>query len=189
MFKRHKPAYSALPDEELMRLLAKGQREGLSELYDRYFLRLVWFCSSFSLSPEQSSDVVQDVFMKLIEKPESFDPDKKFASWIYAVTANACRQLLRNNKTHLRILTNKVEETTTQNAQKYDRQQLTLQLQKLLNDLSPKEKQIYTLRFEQELPIKNIAEILQIPEGSVKSGLHYLLKKMAHYLKEFSYEH
>jgi len=189
MFKRQKPAYVSLSDEELIGLMAEGHREALSELYDRYFDRLVWFCTGFSLSNEQASDVAQDVFMKLIEKPGSFDMDKKFAPWIYTVTANACRQQLRNQKTHLRILSNNVGETSTQNAQRYDRRQLTLHIQKLLTHLSDKEKQIYALRFEQELPVKDIAEILQLPEGSVKSGLHYLLKKLAHHLKEFSYEH
>lgn len=48
-----------------------------------------------------------------------------------------------------------------------------------------KEKTIYTLRFEQELSIKEIADIMNIPEGTVKSGIYYLLKKFTPHLKDF----
>ena len=58
----------------------------------------------------------------------------------------------------------------------------------MLTQLNEKEQRIFKLRFEQDLPIKEIAEILSIPEGSVKSGIYYLLKKMSHKLKEFRYE-
>ena len=61
-------------------------------------------------------------------------------------------------------------------------------LQTQFDALSEKEKTIFTLRFENQLPIKDIAEQMNIPEGSVKSGLYYLLKKYAPILNFYHYE-
>jgi RNA polymerase sigma-70 factor (ECF subfamily) len=63
------------------------------------------------------------------------------------------------------------------------------QLRRIREDLSDKERLIYTLRIDQELSIREIAEIAAIPEGSVKSSLFYTLKKMASRLKVFTHEY
>jgi DNA-directed RNA polymerase specialized sigma24 family protein len=65
---------------------------------------------------------------------------------------------------------------------------LQKQLEDIFISLSEKEKNIFTLRFEQKLSIKEIAIILNMPEGSIKSGIFYLLKKYSHILNHYLYE-
>lgn len=192
MFSRKKISPSGSNDEQLMQQACNGDREAFEMLYDRYFNKLVWFAQGFTSDVQQAEDLVQDVFIKVIERPEQFDRSRKFSTWIYVVTANLCRQAIRNQKNRSRIIDMVVlpnTETVSENLHRADHAFLRQSIQAGYAQLSEKEKNIYTLRFEQDMNIKEIAEIIGIPEGSVKSGIYYLLRKFAIYLKDFDHEH
>jgi RNA polymerase sigma-70 factor (ECF subfamily) len=133
-----------------------------------------------------AEDVVQDVFMKIIGEPTSFDTDKKFSNWIYTVVKNQCLNHLRNEKNRQQLLSrNYSVETIFHTHANTDAKQLQQKIAAVVNTLSEKEKTIFMLRFQQELSIKEVAAIADIPEGSVKSGIYYLLKKMSTQLKDY----
>jgi len=185
-------SHTALSDEQLMERVSKGDKKSFETLYDRYFNKLVWFARGFMDDVPQAEDLVQDVFMKLIEKPGQFDSTKKFSTWVYVVTSNRCKQVLRDEKNRLRILEENVlpyKEKATEFNNTSDLKLLKKRIEVIYSGCSEKEKSIYTLRFEQDLSVKEIAVILEIPEGSVKSGIFYLLKKFAYHLKDFSHEY
>lgn len=183
--------YKELPDENLVKLISQGHKQALEVLYDRYFDRLVKFANSYLFDETKAEDIAQESFIKLIEKHEYFDYSRKFSTWFYTLTGNLCKQTLRNDKNRLRILKEEVMTGMPETGIMYiesDRKILSQKISTIYNCLSEKEKNIYTLRFENELSIKEIADILNIPEGSVKSGVFYLLKKFAHHLKDFTNE-
>lgn len=70
----------------------------------------------------------------------------------------------------------------------YDEKIILKSLENTLNQLSDKDRQVYTLRIEQELSLKEISTILHIPEGSVKSSLFYTLKKISKQLESLIHE-
>lgn len=171
-----------------MQLVCAGDRVAFELIYDRYFNKLVWFAQRFVEDLQQAEDAVQEVFMKIIEKPGSFDEKRNFSSWIYTVTGNLCRNILRDAGNRNRILEEQVARhipSDTKQQHMIDYELLRGKIREAYKDLSDKEKQIFVLRFEQELSLKEIAEIISIPEGSVKSGVYYLLKKFSTHLKAF----
>lgn len=171
-----------------MLLVCKGDRTAFEILYDRYFNKLVWFAQRFIDDLQQAEDAVQEVFVKIIERPERFDGERKFSSWVYTVTGNSCRNILRDTGNRSRILEEQVAHQTQQNTvqqHNLDYALLRETIRAAYKTLSEKERNIFVLRFEQELSLKEIAEIINIPEGSVKSGIYYLLKKFSNHLKPF----
>jgi len=189
LFKKNNTANKNSTDEQLMQDVCQGRRLAFELLYDRYFDKLVWFARRF-VEEQKAEDIVQDVFIKIIENPQQFDGDKKFSTWVYTVTGNRCKNALRDEESRNRILLenksrNEIDPVINQ---AIDYKLLKQRIASLLDELSDKEKSIYVLRFEQEMSIKEIATIINIPEGSVKSGIYYLLKKVPPHLKEFSYE-
>jgi len=171
-----------------MGFICKGNSRAFELLYDRYFKKLVWFGQSFIENKQKTEDAVQEVFIKIIEKPGSFDRSRKFSTWIYTLTANACKNILRNEQNRSELIKENIIPIYSQSAaidHSIDRQLLKQRIQSGFDMLNEKEKNIFVLRFEQELSLREIAEILEIPEGSVKSGIFYLLKKLAAHLKEF----
>lgn len=173
-----------------MQLVCKGDRAAFELLYDRYFDKLVWFARRFIDDVQKAEDAVQDVFIKIIENPGLFDEHKRFSTWVYTVTGNSCKNILRNEQNRQRILQENAGtgEPSTTLQHSLDYKILKQRINAVYEELSEKEKNIYVLRFEHELSIKEIAKIINIPEGSVKSGIYYLLKKVAVHLKDFKYE-
>lgn len=178
-------------DEQLMQFICRGNALAFELLYDRYFRKLAVYAYSFLGDGQQAEDTVQEVFLKIVESPGQFELSKRFSTWVYTVTGNACRNMLRNKDRHRRILEMDVKPALDQvqeQGHNLDSRYIRKQVQLVYAGLSEKEKNIFVLRFEQELSIREISEILGIPEGSVKSGLFYLLRKFAGQLKELSHE-
>ncbi|MFY8021254.1 MAG: RNA polymerase sigma factor [Bacteroidia bacterium] len=178
-----------ISDEELMALLMKGSEPAFNILYKRYRKKLVHFSQSFLGSKEQSEDLVQDIFIKLIQQPHLFKQGNSFASWIFTIVKNNCFNLLRNEKKrhelrHTHIPSNpSIEQQSSK-----DFLSLKNKINALYQSLNEKEKLVFVLRFELELSIKETAEIANIPEGSVKSCQFYLLKKITPHIKEYQHE-
>lgn len=174
-------------DAQLMADICKGDRNAFELLYDRYFNKLVWFAQGFLKDVQLAEDVVQEVFIRIMERPELFDQSRTFSTWAYTLTGNECKNRLRNAQNRSRIMEENHHVLYPQSAEMDfdpDLGYVQAQIRKAFEGLNDKEKNIYVLRFEQERSIKEIAELVQIPEGSVKSGIYYLLKKMGTQLKE-----
>ncbi len=178
-------------DEKLMLQQSKGNKKAFALLYERYFDKLVWYANDYVHDMTKAEDIVQDVFMKLIASPEKFDETKTFSTWIYTVTANRAKNILRHEKTRLHHVQKHKEHQTIGTSKLHhniDTKHLHQQLQTVYASLSDKEKTMYALRFEQQLSIKEIALHMNIPEGSVKSGIFYLLKKYTTIQNYFTHE-
>lgn len=173
-----------------MHAIQKKNRHAFEVLYMRYFERLSWYVHRMINDMHSAEDIVQEVFMKIVSAPEKFDTDKKFSTWVYTVSGNMAKNHLRKNKQqqmytkHQQVTLNGV----VHNKHETEKQVLQKQLDNVYTSLNEKEKTLFVLRFEQHLSIFEIAEIMQIPEGSVKSGLFYLLKKYRPLIQHFSYE-
>ena len=70
-------------DEDLVKAMLKGQKMAFELLYARYFDKLVWYANGFVQDPFEAQDIVQEVFITLIESPEKFDTNRTFSTWIY----------------------------------------------------------------------------------------------------------
>lgn len=176
-------------DEALMQLAAKGRRIAFELIYDRYFEKLTWYAFGFIKDMQRSEDLVQDVFCVLIDNPTAFDHSLRFSTWMYTSVGNRCRNELRNRNNRAILLkqhaANNINSTeTTQKAAEPDLRESIIPL---LAELTDKERIVYHLRFEEERKLKDIAEVSGLPEGSVKSCIYYLTKKLAKQLKEIGY--
>lgn len=174
-------------DEHLMAEICEGNRLAFELLYDRYFQKLVWFARGFLADVQMAEDAVQEVFIQIMEKPEKFDRSRKFSTWVYTLTGNSCKNRLRNAQNRNRLLEENRYKLYPESVEidfAEDQERVQEQIRNAFETLNEKEKNIFVLRFEQERSIKEIAELAQIPEGSVKSGIYYLLKKLGKQLKE-----
>ncbi len=177
-------------DEELMEAIALNDAGAFAELYDRYSVRLLNYLYKWLQDKEKANDFLQDLFVKVIDHATSFDTTKKCSTWIYALATNMCRNEFRNSQNRNRILQSSFKQeqalSSELNLDKLDYSHFRSRLQEVLNELNEELRSLFLLRFQEELSIKEIAEIIAVPEGTVKSRLFYLLKKMAHHLAEFN---
>ncbi len=176
----------AKTDEELMVLVINnGHEKAFEELYDRYCKKLVWFSARIVLNKAVAEDIVQDVFMKIIDNPKQFNPSQKFSTWVYTLVNNASINTKKYEVNRERLLNeNFTQITVSQSYHNLDAKLIQQRLNQIFAELNSKEQLVFTLRLEHKLSIKEIAKIADMPEGTVKSCLYYLLKKIALQLKD-----
>ncbi len=182
-----KQAFEHKTDEELMVFVTKnGTEKAFEELYNRYAKKLLWFSLRLVNDKELAADIVQDTFIKIIDKPAAFDSTQKFSTWIYTLVNNASLNVIKNKENRGRLLEeNYFQVNTSHLTSTIDAKKIQQKINSLYKVLSQQEQAVFVLRFEHNLNIKEIAKIIEIPEGTVKSCLYYLLKKMSQQLKAF----
>lgn len=181
------------PDSELFRAWKSGSVQAFQVLYGRYFRKLVWFCSGFGLEKEVAEDLIQDFFLRWLEKPDQYrESAGAISTWLYTCLANRSRNVFRQAESRRKTLASQVipfvSETAEGSDAQYEREETREEIRQILESLSGKERSLYLLRFQEEKTVPEIARILDLPEGSVKSGLFYLIQKVGKALKKNAYE-
>lgn len=161
-----------------MERVCHNDKMALELLYNRYFKRLQHFAKN-TYQLIDSADLVQETFIKIFEKPFQYNKKFTFKTWIYQCVANRCKNELRNQQTRSGILNEMSDgKTHVSFIQEIDNKEIRIELKQALMNLSEKERAIYVLKFEHELSNQEIADLLDIPLGTVKSGLFNLLNKL-----------
>lgn len=165
-----------------MALLAKGKEVAFNELYERYAESLYRFFYKMLYQDETiASDFCQNLFMKIFEKSDTYNSNFKFSTWIYSMASNMCkneyRRISRKSPT---IQLDKVVSIAEPKApQKIDEDIFQSHLQQAVNKLDEKHKLCFVLRHQEHNSIREISQLLDCPQGTVKSRLHSTLKKLA----------
>jgi len=180
-----------LSDEELMKLLSKGNRKAFDEIYLRYSDVLFgYFMKMLARDKEKCEDMVHDLFAKIIRKPDYFNVNRSFRTWVFSVACNMCKNEYKRMSVRKHV-SNDFEPTKSLQAEsdtlkKVHESTFGESFYKALNALDEKHKNVFALRHFEGLSMKEIAETLEINEGTVKSRLFYATKTLAKELKEFN---
>lgn len=181
--------YLLLSDEELMLRLREKEREAFSVLYDRYAGEMVnFFYGRLGRDEAKAQDFLHDLFLKLLSNPSSYTPGKSFRAWLYAIALNMCRNEYRSLKVRDDYRLAGFNPTTAgfDGPDKIDMKRFANELMDRLSLLDEPHREVFLLRYQQELSIAEIAVLMDCPEGTVKSRLFYTLKALSVQLKVFN---
>jgi RNA polymerase sigma-70 factor (ECF subfamily) len=137
----------------------------------------------------KSQDLVQDLFLRILEKHQLFDSQKRFYSWVYTIASNMVKTSYREKsfvdfESDQKNMGHLVHWSDNQN----DISLFHDVLKQAIYQLEEFQRLPFILRYMEELSVKEIAEILEISEGTVKSRLFYATRKIAKALNEFTPE-
>ena len=175
-----------------MLLVQKKDEKAFNVLYHRYAKRMLFFFYTRLYQDEyKAQDALQDLFVKVLDKLDTFDVTKRFSSWIYAIAANMCKNEYRKQErswTHdknvdLTVLIDPTVFGVFSSAS--DKAYFVETLQKELQLMSEENRMIFLLRHQDGLTVPEISEAVDCPEGTVKSKLFYTVKKLQERLSEF----
>ena len=179
---------SRLTNEELITAIKNGNQSAFSELYERFNQRLYYyFFRMLGNDKEVANDFLQDIFLKIINKPELFKPGYKFTSWIFTVAHNMCKNEYRHREVRKIISNDENPDQFLTDENSYEemlkKEQLITQLFTEIEYLEEDQKAILLLKYKENFSLKEISEILELPLGTIKSRLYYarveLTKKLA----------
>jgi RNA polymerase sigma-70 factor (ECF subfamily) len=139
---------------------------------------------------EKAEDLVHDLFAKIIRKPDYFDPEKSFKTWVYSVACNMCKNEYKKKEVRKGFSTGldhhyALADNSSNVLRNVEDAFFKDALNDQLNNLDEKHREAFTLRHVEGLSVKEIAEVLGINEGTVKSRVFYAIKTLAANLKEF----
>lgn len=181
--------YTKYSETELMQFIRSGNKAAFDELYVRYAQKmLMFFLKMLAGDAYKAQDFTHDLFLKIIEKPELYDTSRSFGTWIFALAYNMCKNEYKKLKIRMEHI---VSEQKTSVKSIYlndtiDKELYSKQLQKHLEQLDEEHRSIIILRFEEELSVKEIAQIINCPEGTVKSRIFYTLQALSVKLAVFN---
>jgi len=174
-----------------MQMVLRGDRMAFSEVYDRYSDRLLhYFYRMLWQDRELAEDMVQDLFVKIIRKPELYDPSRPFRVWVYSVAANMCKNQYRKAEVRRDAATEiaALQSTTTPADAVTNEMEMAgfhAALDREVEGLEPHHRETFILRYRNDLPLKEIAEVMNCSEGTVKSRLFYATKKLGQRMKGY----
>ncbi|MEZ4235158.1 MAG: sigma-70 family RNA polymerase sigma factor [Myxococcota bacterium] len=174
-----------VPDAELVRRFKEGDRSAFGEIVHRYRDRVYTMCVRWMGDRVVAEEVAQDVFLALFRSLANFRGDAQLSTWIYRVVVNHCknRRLYRRRRhlDHQEPLEGDREddgpgrqiadEGPGTDASVHASQASTL-VEQGLAALSEEQRYIIVLREMQDLSYEEIADLLDLPRGTVKSRLH-----------------
>ena len=167
-------------DRRLIAECLAGRTAAFGELVRRYQDRLYNAVLRVVDTAEDAADVVQDAFLNAYQSLNSFKGDSEFFTWLYRIAFNAAISLRRRKKAVLsfdggdaRVATEPVDPADyTRPGVALERSEEDAQLLAALNRLSPEHRMVLVLKDLEGQKYEDIAEVLDVPIGTIRSRLH-----------------
>ena len=161
-----------ITDEALALRVQKGDSEAFGLLVERYEAKLLRYGRKFLPRQEDIEDIVQDVFVSAYQNIKSFDTARRFSPWVYQIAhnafVNALRKHSRNPLTMVdfdTFISHHVAEESPDMEREHG--EMKMLIEQGLEQLAPKSREILVLYYLEEFPYQEIADILQVPLGTV----------------------
>ena len=166
-----------------MQQAAAGTREAYGRIFKLHRGRAYGLAFHYTKNKEDAMDVVQDAFMRAYLNLNKFDFRREFRPWLLSIVRNLAIDLLRKRK---RTRTDELPAVLPDRSNRThaDQKLLKREIWDLINELSKDQREIIFLKDYQGHSYAEIAEIVDIPLGTVMSRLHHARKKLAALLKE-----
>ena len=148
---------------------------------------LYWIIRKILLNHNDADDVLQNTFMKIFLNIENFKGDSKLFTWIYRIAINESisyinkksKQVGFPNTEYVENEANKLESDVY-----FDGDEIELKLQKSIATLPQKQRIIFSMRYFDEMPFKEISKILSTTEGALRASYHHAVKKIKNELEK-----
>tara|TARA_R110002050_G_scaffold5691_4_gene24789 strand:- start:1096 stop:1722 length:627 start_codon:yes stop_codon:yes gene_type:complete len=170
------PIHDKYTDAELIQQIVANKDALLfGVLYDRYSKLVYNKCLGFAKSNKEAEDLTQDIFLMLYVKLGSFKGTSKFSTWLYSFTYNFCVNYVNRNKER-KINDNSVKFDSLEEILVEVTDNLLLQMQvdklkKALELITPEDKTLLLLKYQDGASIKELEDVLEIKSSAIKMRL------------------
>ncbi len=166
-----------------------GNKKALGKLVERHKKLAYHLALGLVGNKDDAYDISQEAFLRLYKSAKTYDESQPFLPWFYTIIANLCRTWLhRRSKRESRIVDVSdvpylfVDEDNPE--KDLIRRETLARLHKALLELPFDDREIITLQHFRGMSYEEIADLLNIPRGTVMSRLYYARKKLATIMKE-----
>jgi RNA polymerase sigma-70 factor (ECF subfamily) len=183
-------------DDELVALARRGERQAFEELVERHKQKAYRIAFDFTRDREEAKDLSQEAFLKAFVHLKNFDGRSGFYTWFYRILVNVCLDYKRRNKRGFaeefnESVENQIDPShampgTLSPDHHVAADQISRKVGAALDALPPRQRTAFILKNHQGLSIKEIAEMMQTAEGTVKVHLHRAVSALRRSLAELA---
>ncbi|MGA2129492.1 MAG: sigma-70 family RNA polymerase sigma factor [Xanthobacteraceae bacterium] len=174
-------ARQATSDEALIERIAAGDKLAMQVLFARHHVRVYRFALRIVKSQTTAEDLISEVFLDVWRQASSFNGDSAVSTWLLAIARfKALSKLRRRTEDQLDDDTAATIEDHSDGPETAMHKKVNGEvLQRMLTELSPEHRMIIDLVYYHEKSIEEVAEIVGIPENTVKTRMFYARKRLA----------
>tara|TARA_R110000868_G_scaffold144150_2_gene362949 strand:+ start:20557 stop:21099 length:543 start_codon:yes stop_codon:yes gene_type:complete len=155
------------------------------ELVTLYKERLYWHIRHIVKSHDDADDVLQNTFIKIYKNINSFKGDSKLFSWMYRIATNEAITFINKKAKRLQISNEEIQQLAIEKLTAdvyFEGDDIQLSLQKAIAILPQKQQLVFNMKYFENLKFKDMSDILETSEGSLKTSYHIAVKKIEQYL-------
>lgn len=175
-----------MSDEKLMSLVKKGKLDALSELFERYHVKLFNFFLRLTQDASLSEDLVQNVFERIIKYRQSYRGDASFKAWMYQIARNVRIDHYRLNRVKIddAVQPGQLNLATGTHHEEMEKRERNQELEKAIMRLQPEYREVLLLGWFEKMSYAEVAEIMGLTVSNVKVRIHRAIKQLrSHYNK------
>lgn len=175
-----------LTDEELIQLFHEpdSKEKAFNEIINKYKERLYWHIRRLVIVHEDADDILQNVFIKVWNGLSQFRKESQLYTWLYRIGSNECFTFIEKEKKRLRA--SNIDVASFENKIKddphFDGKKIEWKLQQAIQQLPEQQRAVFTLRYFDEMPYKEMSDVLNVSEGALKASYHHAVKKIENFL-------
>lgn len=136
---------------------------------------------------EDADDILQNVFIKAWQGLDSFRGDSKLSTWLFRIANNETLNYIQRQRHHISLDSNDDDENGPpihlESDPYFDGDETQIQLQQAVSALPPKQRQVFTLKYFQEMKYEEMSEILGTSIGALKASYHHAVQKVTEYFE------
>ena len=179
-------------DEQIMADLQNGDEGAIAILVRRYEKELYSYLARFMNQPNLAEEAFQEAFLQVHLSADSFDPTRRFKPWLYTIATNKARDILRSQSRRPTVnFSSSVEDDELSSiwdnlmrdeetpVDVLEREQTRDLVRNVVAEMPENLREMLILAYFKHMPYKDIAEMLDIPLGTVKSRLHTAVNNFA----------
>lgn len=189
-----KPVLKKQSDAELLVRYNAGEEAAFREIINRYKNNLYAFLRQFLNRQDLVEDVFQETFIQLFTSRDSFDPSRPLRPWLFTIAANKAKDALRKQQRTAAIpigtiaepqemsfedVLNVLSSDSTAPYDKLQEDETAVSVREIISNMPENLREILILAYFNKFSYKQMAQILSIPIGTVKSRLHTAVGRFA----------
>lgn len=157
-----------------------------TQLVRKYQERLYWHIRRLVVTHDDTNDVLQNMFIKVWRNLAEFQEKSSLYTWLYRIATNEALTWLEQQKRRSSISLSDHEETLgnrVASQQDFDGNKAEWKLQQAIQLLPEKQRLVFNLRYYDEMPYEEMAQVLDTSAGALKASYHHAVKKVEAFLK------
>jgi len=157
----------------------KDENEAFKRLLDLYQERLYWHIRKLVITHDNANDVLQETFIRVYKSLPNFKQNSTLHTWMYKIAYNESIRFLENNKKKYHASIDDVSDKYLENLLEddyFEGNEIQLKLQRILSKLPEKQRQIFQLKYYDDLKFKEIEAIIGVNQNTIKTSYYGTVK-------------